>query len=152
LSTVIVNDFVRPIRGVTEDHDDLNLARVLVIVFGGLATTFAFVASAIGNILESAQFFLGLFSGPVLALFLLGVLSTRTTFVAWVIGASVALPVTVALSRLANMHFTYLFPVAFGLSFTIGLMLSVRKQQRAPLDSVRRLTIWGLAESTKANP
>ncbi len=125
LSTVVVNDFIRPARGSgDDDKKDLWIARVLVVVFGVFATGVAFFATTIGEILKTAQVFLGLFSGPVLALFLLGILTRRGSFAAWLFGVAVAVPATIALQRLTDVHFVYYFPFSFGLCFLVGVMLS----------------------------
>ena len=99
LSTVVVNDFVRPLRGsrAVDDAHDVWLARILTVVFGAFATGVAFFASTIGDIIKTSQGFIGLFSGPVLALFLLGILTRWATFSGWLIGTAVALPATMAI-------------------------------------------------------
>jgi len=140
LSTVVVNDFVRPLRRTAaSDERDLGIARVLVVVFGAFATGVAFYATTIGEILKTAQIFLGLFSGPVLALFLLGILTRRGTFAGWLAGLLVAIPATIALQRWTDIHFVYYFPFSFGVCFIVGLALSLLINKPAADPS---LTIW----------
>ena len=141
LSTVVVNDFVRPLRRTAaSDEQDLWIARVLVVVFGVFATGVAFYATTIGEILKTAQIFLGLFSGPVLALFLLGILTRRGAFAGWLVGVFAAIPATIALQRWTDVHFVYYFPFSFGLCFVVGLALSLLiNKPTADLS----LTIWG---------
>lgn len=126
LSTVLINDFVRPLRRVaaSEAHD-LKLARILTLVFGMLATGVAFFASSIGEVVKTSQTFLGLFTGPVLALFLLGILTKRGSFVGWLLGVVVALPTTVWIQRGTEVHFVYYFPISFLLSLSIAMIASV---------------------------
>jgi Na+/proline symporter len=143
LSTVVVNDFVRPLRrAAASDESDLRIARILVVVFGVFATAVAFYATTIGEILKTAQIFLGLFSGPVLALFLLGILTRRGSFAAWLVGVGVAIPSTIAIQRWTEVHFVYYFPYSFGVCFVVGLALSL-VFGRPTAD--RSLTLWGNA-------
>jgi solute:Na+ symporter, SSS family len=140
LSTVVVNDFVRPLRkaAASETHD-VWLARVLTVVFGGFATGVAFFASSIGNIIKTSQGFIGLFSGPVLALFLLGILTRRGSFSGWVVGTAVALPATMWVQKATDVHFVYYFPMSFFISFLVGGAISflIRGEEVEP-----RLTLW----------
>ncbi len=126
LSTVLINDFVRPLRRVAASETrDLLLARVLTLIFGILATAVAFFASAIGDVIKASQTFLGLFSGPVLALFLLGILTRRGSFAGWLTGVLVALPVTMWIQKETDIHFVYYFPVSFFLSLSVGFLASL---------------------------
>ena len=125
LSTVVVNDFVKPLRKVaaSEEHD-VWLARILTLFFGGFATGVAFFASSIGNIVKTSQGFIGLFSGPVLALFLLGILTRRGSFAGWVVGTAAALPATMWVQKTTEVHFVYYFPMSFLISFLVGGVIS----------------------------
>lgn len=141
LSTVVVNDFVRPSRrSGADDKQDLRVARALVIFFGIFATGVAFFATTIGEILKTAQVFLGLFSGPVLALFLLGILTRRGSFAAWLMGVFFAIPATLALQRWTDVHFIYYFPFSFGVCFVVGMLFSPLFKSAAAEPT---LTIWG---------
>ncbi|MCG8435106.1 MAG: sodium/solute symporter, partial [Gammaproteobacteria bacterium] len=84
LSTVIVRDFVQPLRKeLQSEQHDVWLARILTIVLGTLAIVAACYAATIQQVLKAALTFLGLFTGPILALFLLGMLTRRGNYQGW---------------------------------------------------------------------
>ena len=116
LATVVINDFVRPLtRGVRSEEKDFKLARILTLVFGVLGILVACYASTIGQILKASTLFLSLFSGPVLGLFLLGVLTRRASFKGWIVGTAIAIPATIWLQFWVKAHFMYYFPFCFGI-------------------------------------
>lgn len=140
LATVVMNDFVRPLRQTRmSDAGEVRLARVLTLAFGVFATGVAFFAAGIGELMKAAQTFLGLFSGPVLALFLLGILTHRGTFGGWVIGALVALPTTIWIQRTTEVHFVYYFPFSFLVALGVGVTASLFFPRRTCEPG---LTIW----------
>lgn len=141
VSTVVINDFVTPLRRKkrTEEHDVL-LARLLTLFFGTFATGVAFLASSIGDLIKASQTFLGLFSGPVLALFLMGILTLRGSFRGWLTGVLVAIPGTILIQRFTEVHFVYYFPLSFAVTLIIGLAASY-VFPAPPADPA--LTIWG---------
>lgn len=125
IATVVINDFVQPLRRRARSETfDMWLARALTIVFGVFATGVAFFAAQIGPILKASQTFLGLFSGPVLALFLLGILTRRSTFYGWLAGVSIAIPATIWTQYNTNVHFIYYFPLSFAVSAAVGYAAS----------------------------
>ena len=71
LATVVVNDFVRPLRRrAATDQQDLKLARILTAAIGAFALITAFYAITIGQVLKASQaFHLEMFAAPVLPLF-----------------------------------------------------------------------------------
>ncbi|MBI4556143.1 MAG: sodium:solute symporter [Candidatus Hydrogenedentes bacterium] len=139
LSTVVVTDFVRPLRrAATRETSDVRLARLLTLIFGVFATAVAFYAATLGSILAAAQSFLGLFSGPVLALFLLGILTKRGTYYGWLVGIMVAIPLTVWIQLDTNVHFIYYFPLTFLVSLGLGYLVSLPMK---PGSNVKELTL-----------
>jgi SSS family transporter len=145
LATVFVNDFARPLRKEQKSDDhDLKLARLLTFVIGALAMCVAlFVVPKIGNILKAATSFISLFSGPILALFLLGILSRRANFRGWSIAALIAVAATCWLQYHVEAHWTYYFPFCFLICFILGYALSILfRTSLAP----QELTLWGRKE------
>lgn len=125
LSTVIVHDVLRPLRATpAPDEHDLRIARRLVLALGALATGVAFYISSFRHVIEAYTTIISLFSGPVLALFLLGLLSRRATFAGWVAGTAVAIPATLWIQYVVKVHWIYYFPFAFGVAFAVGLAWS----------------------------
>lgn len=153
VATVILNDFVKPLRNaVVSDAGDIMLARLLTLLLGAFGTAIAFFAASIGEIVKTSQTFLGLFSGPVLALFLLGVLTKRGSFAGWACGVTVALPVTVTVQRFTQVHFVYYFPLSFFVSFIIGFLVSFVLGGLRNADLVDpRLTLFGAGSLLRAN-
>lgn len=125
LSTVIVHDIVRPLRSQpAPDEHDLRLARRLVLGLGALSTGVAFYVSSFRHVIEAYSTIISLFSGPVLALFLMGLLTRRATFAGWAVGCAVAIPATLWIQYVVKVHWIYYFPFAFGLTFLVGLAAS----------------------------
>ena len=79
-STMVVNDFYRLFRPHCTDRHYLALGRWLVVGFlvGGAALSYV-VNNHFTSVFEAFQVFLTLFQGPLLALLLLGMLTSRAT-------------------------------------------------------------------------
>jgi len=125
LATVIVHDFCRPLRRApcSEQHD-LMLARGLTLALGVTATGVAFFVSGMEGIVEAFATFMSLFSAPVLALFLLGMLTRRGRFSAWCAGVTVSVPATWILQRYTEVNWVYYFPFSFLVCFSIAWFIS----------------------------
>jgi len=145
MSTVLVCDFVRPLRKLrrSEQHD-VRLARLLTLLLGTFATGVAFYVSRIENIFKASSSFLGLFAGPILALFLMGMLTRRANFSGWLIGVFVSLPTTLWLQHGTEVHFIYYFPFSFGICAFFGYFGSVLigTFMGWPPTAEGNLTIW----------
>lgn len=144
LSTVIVNDFIKPLRRKTvSEHRDVNLARTLTFSLGAFAIGVACFVSTIEQILKAASGFLGLFAAPILVLFILGILTRRANFKGWLVGTVVAVCATLWLQNDTEVHFIYYFPFCFTISLVFGYLTSVIiKSPLAPLE----VTLWGRSE------
>jgi Na+/proline symporter len=135
LTTVVVNDFIRPLRRIarSEAHD-VKLARMLTFGLGAFAVGVAFYVSTIKQILAASSQFLGLFAGPILALFLMGILTRRGKFSGWVAGVIPAIIFTwfgvIKHTWMQNgievkVHWIYYFPICFGITIIIGYLVSL---------------------------
>jgi Na+/proline symporter len=67
---------------------------------------------------------MSLFSAPVLALFLLGVLTRRGNFFGWLVGLAVSVPATWWLQKGVEAHWVYYFPFSFLIAFVTALPAS----------------------------
>ena len=154
VSTVIVNDFIKPLRRMRGQDEakatDVTLARVLTVVLGLFAMTASFiVALTKTKILAASSTILGLFAGPILALFLLGMLSRRSSFQGWLIGMPLGIGVGVFLTRAKFgpddqvVHFLWIFPICFGITLVVGYLASICLV--APPTDLK-LTIWGRSD------
>ena len=143
LATVITNDFIQPLSAKNASSEQLvKLARIMTIALGAFATAMAFVVSSMDSILQSSAFFLGLFGGPVLSLFLLGMLTRRMRFEGWVVGAAVAVPVTFYAST-RGLHFINYFPLCFSICSVLGYIVSLWLTANGKPLADLELTIWG---------
>lgn len=122
MATVVINDFILPAGGNTQQESGsvLRLARILTAVFGLLATALAaylFFFSKTRGIIETFATFMGLFSAPVLALFLLGLLTKRGSFTAWIPAALAGIAFTGWLQT-TDVSWIWYFPAGFAVTFT----------------------------------
>lgn len=127
LSTVIVNDWIRPLRRTKRaEAGDVALARWLTVTLGVLATLAALYAARIGNIVEMWMSIMGLFAGPILSIFVLGLLTRRAHFRGWLAGAACGIALTVVLQRgYADRLMTiWHFPLSFGVTTIVGYTAS----------------------------
>jgi SSS family transporter len=126
MATVVVNDFIFPMFGKKDDGQSVRLARIVTALLGALATAlsvYLFYRSSAKGIIETFATFMGLFSAPVLALFLLGLLTKRGSFKAWIPAAILSLAVTGGL-QFTNVSWIWYFPCGFAISFVGGWILS----------------------------
>ncbi len=127
IATVLINDFKKPLSKITNHAlriTDVALARILTVALGVLATALAFYVSTIGGIIKAFATFMGLFSAPVLALFLLGVLTRRGNFKGWLVGLAASVPSTLWLQKVVEAHWIYYFPFSFFIAFGVALAAS----------------------------
>ena len=118
VTTVILNDF---------KDNQLNKvlkARYITALLGLFATSIAFYVSSIGGLIEAFYTFMGLFSAPILALFLLGVFNKNAKFSDWLIGLILAIPVTLWLQNVVKVHWVWFFPCSFITSFGVSYVVS----------------------------
>jgi SSS family transporter len=128
LSTVIVNDWIKPWRREAHaDRGDVALARWLTVALGVLATVAAIYAARIGGIVEMWMRVMGLFAAPVLSVFVLGMFTRRAHFVGWLAGACVGVALTVVLQVWYEDQFMAIwhFPVSFAVTTAVGYTVSV---------------------------
>ncbi len=156
IATVLINDFRKP-RGPDADSrrpvsdlkpqgsafqfqvSDVTLARILTVVLGVLATALAFYVSTLDSILDAFFGFMGLFSAPVLALFLLGVLTRKGNFKGWLIGLAASIVASLWIQNYTQIHKIYYIPVSFFTAIATALLASrFFKSEPAPRD----LTVW----------
>lgn len=135
MATVIEHDFAGKSR-----KETVRMARVLVLVLGSIATGLAFYVAKIDDIIEAFATFISLFSAPILALFLLGMLTRRGSFAAWLMAAVPAIALTYWLQTSTDVNWTYYFPTSFALTLTGAALLSLVLPGQ-PADP--KLTVFG---------
>lgn len=138
LATVIDNDFVQPLRrGAAGGERDVRLARLLTLILGAASTAMAFLAGRIGHLIEAFATFMSLFNAPVLVLFVLAFMPTRTPFAAWLLGCAASIPATLWLQTVVKAHWVYYFPFSFALCFTVSWLAGAALGTRRPEEKSR---------------
>lgn len=133
ISTVIVNDFVKPLRGGHDDDaQDLKLARGLVFGLGVFATAVAFYVSTLGHLIKAYSSIISLFNAPILALFLLGVLAPRAGFRHWLLGAACGVAFNLWIQYGTAVHWIYYFPASLFTTLAIALAASLLRPAPPP--------------------
>lgn len=90
LTTATMVDFYSRFRKDKPDPDRmLRLSRVWTVIFGLLAMTVAFQMEKLGTLVEATNKIMGLLGGPLLGVFLLGMLTKRATGIGTLLGALV---------------------------------------------------------------
>jgi SSS family transporter len=138
LATVILIDLIKPLRSAPlTGAREVRAARGLTLILGIFSTAIAFGVVKIGGILKAFYTFMGLFSAPVLALFVLGLLTRHTRFWPWLIGTVTAIGLTLWAQQVEAMHEIYFFPFAFCVTFVAayGLSLIHRPSSDGPADA-----------------
>ena len=140
ISTVVINDFVAPLRkNPASPAHDLRLARGLTMGLGVLATGVAFYVSSFGHLIKAYTSLISLFNAPILALFLLGMLTTRARFTPWLLGALAAVGANLWVQHRTEIHWIYYFPLSLGVTLLVGYLGSLLAPgPRAD----RALTVW----------
>ena len=137
MSTVITHDIIRPLRRrPVSDFVDLMVARGLVVALGVLATAAAFLfASAKGfkHIIDISYMVLGTFNGPILGIFLLGVLTKRVRFYSCLHGVAAGFVLAILLKNETQLHSVWYFSASFGMTFLCGYLVSLPRTIGPPL-------------------
>lgn len=125
MATVVVNDFIGG------GSHPVKRARIVTALLGVLATglsIYLFFFAGAKGIIETFALFMGLFSAPVLALFLLGLLTRRGSFTAWIPAALLGIGLTGWLQT-TEVSWIWYFPSGFAVTFAAawtGSMLFTR--------------------------
>jgi len=152
LATAALMDFRRNSPGVSKAKDDRSLAwaRRFTVLFGILGTLLAlFVMEHLGTLIQAVNTVFGLFGGPLLGIFCLGVLSRRANTGGALLGALCGGMVGVLVAFSGRL---FAYPVSFmwisfaSASTTLLLGWLASHLFAAPDDSVQRLVYrWGYA-------
>ena len=99
-TTTLIDFYQRLWRPNVEPARQLKLARWLTVMYGIIVLLLAFVIERLGTLMEASNTAIGLAGGPLLGLFLLGMLSRRANakgaVIGWVAGFALLLPVCFA--------------------------------------------------------
>lgn len=129
------------------EKSQLRLARWLTVAYGGLVIVLAFLVQHLGTLLEASNSVIGLVGGPLLGLFLLGILvrraSARGALIGWAAGLGVLLPVCFA-SRISFLWFAMIGCLT---TMAVGYLASLF--ERAPTPEQLESLTW---EGSGAGP
>ncbi len=151
LCTVTMVDFYKRFRGEkTEGGTDVGTARLFTLAWGIAITFTAMYMGALGQIVEGTLKVLGFLSGPLLGMFLLGILTRRANTIGVFAGAVVGTFVTYLVAR-TNVAWLWYGPVGLIATVAIGYPISYLRPALS-LEKVIPLTIWARPSTTDAEP
>src|SRR5262249_3015843 len=127
------------------EQRQFRLARALTVIFGALATLLALGVGLLGTVVEATILIMGLFGGPLLGIFFLGVLSSRANGNGALTGAGAGAVAgaLVAFSRYFLPRLISFLWTAFasaGTTFAVGWVSSLLFP--APRPSAQELVFW----------
>lgn len=121
LSTATTVDFyMRIIRPHRDDHQYVSVGRVFTACWGIAGTVMALFGARLGELAIAYSRVSSLVSGPILGVFLLGMLSRRATSVGVLLGAASGALAVAICSLKTNWSFFYLGPIGVIASIAIG--------------------------------
>jgi SSS family transporter len=123
LTSATVVDFYQRLsskgRNASEDQQ-LRLSRYLTLAYGALVIVLAFEVQKLGTLLEASNKVIGLVGGPLLGLFLLGMLTRRTNspgaIAGWIAGVGILIPVCFY----SNVSFLWYTLIGLVATLTVG--------------------------------
>ena len=141
LSTSSMKDlYQRFLSPEAEERTYLNLSRLFTVFWGGTATFFALYIENFPNILAASKTLAGFFTGSMLGIFLLGVLTTRTTPAGALTGAVAGFVAVSSAAQWSSMSFLWYAPLGSVVTLASGYVVSLCTA-RIPLPQLEGLTI-----------
>lgn len=154
LATATMNDFhLRLSKKQYSDVQNVRWARIWTIVWGIITTGLSvwIFLTARENLVRTVSSIMGLFSGPLLGIFLLGVLTHRANTpgvsIGVILGVAITLWANFGWTRLGAdgqiIHISFIWPVVIGTvsTYVIGLIASLFFH-RPTEDKLAGLTYW----------
>ena len=138
LTTATLIDFRQRLSSkVTSEHQQLRLARLLTVAYGALVIVLAFGVSKLGALIEASNKAIGLVGGPLLGLFLLGMLVKRARAWGAVLGWAAGVLAVVPVCFYSNTSFLWYGVVGCVITFVVGwlasLLISLFRPAPAPI-------------------
>jgi sodium-coupled monocarboxylate transporter 8/12 len=141
LSTATVVDFWQRFRRrPAAAEQDVRTAKVVTLAWGVLVTAPALYLGGFASVVESCLTVIGFFSGPLLGMFLLGVLTRRTNVPGVLLGAAAG-TAAVAGATAAGVSFLLYGPVGCAATMAAGWLFSFCFAP-PPAAKVLPLTVW----------
>ena len=146
LSAVSMEDFVKSTSwgNTLSDQQELWLCRCFTIIWGGMAVLGSFWVGDIASTVIVAVNKIGsVTNGPVLAVFLIGLLSRKTTGTGVVLGFFVGIFVNIALWQLApNVSWLWWNVFGFAGTFITALLVAQSKPKREVVREADKILFW----------
>ena len=146
LSAVSMEDFVKSTSwgNTLSDQQELWLCRCFTIIWGGMAVSGSFWVGDIASTVIVAVNKIGsVTNGPVLAVFLIGLLSRKTTGTGVVLGFFVGIFVNIALWQLApNVSWLWWNVFGFAGTFLAALLVTQSKPKREVVGEADKILFW----------
>jgi SSS family transporter len=147
LCTVTMVDFYRRFRPDSGDREkEVRTARVFTLAWGVIITFGAMFMGNLGQIVEGTLKVLGFLSGPLLGMFLLGILTRRANNVGVLAGTIIGTLLTYLVAR-TSVAWLWYGPVGCLATVAFGYLLSFLHPALAT-DKVMPLTVWGRSSGT----
>ena len=141
LSTSSMKDlYQRYIQPVADEKTNLNISRLFTVFWGGAATLFALYVDFFPNILSASKTLAGFFTGSLLGIFILGMLSTRTTAPGVLVGALCGFVAVVSAAQWTSMSFLWYAPLGSVVTLVTGYLVSLTTA-RIPMGRLEGLTV-----------
>tara|TARA_B100000949_G_C13897942_1_gene291505 strand:- start:55 stop:498 length:444 start_codon:yes stop_codon:yes gene_type:complete len=133
--------YERYFGGNKSERSLLNASRFFTLLWGGCATMRALYIQYFENILSASKTLAGLFSGSLLGVFLLGLLTVRATAIGSLVGALVGFALVASIVTWTSVSFLWYAPIGCVVTFLLGYGLSCFSTP-ASLDRLRGLVVW----------
>jgi len=114
------------------ERNQLRLARVLTFTYGALVIALAFLVERLGTLLEATNKVISLIGGPLIGLFLLGMVLARTTARGAVVGWAAGLAMTLWICF--GTKISFLWYALYGCATTMATGYLVSLFDRPPAD------------------
>ena len=151
LSTATMIDFVQRFRRNTAMAEtDVRSAKFVSIFWGAAITASAFYAMQFEGVMMMCISVIGFFSGPLMAMFLLGILTTRTNQ-AGVLGGAILGTLVAGYASTTGISGLLYGPIGCAVGLVFGYLISYcfpAPDQAAVLP----LTIWGSSKTNRCSP
>ncbi len=126
LTTATLVDFYQRLwRPNVEPERQVQLARYLTVAYGGLVILLAFVVQKLGTLLEASNAAIGLVGGPLLGLFLLGMMTKRANAKGAVIGWVAGFAVLIFVAFTTKVSFLWYAMIGCVITMTVGWVTSL---------------------------
>ncbi|MCA8988982.1 MAG: sodium/solute symporter [Planctomycetaceae bacterium] len=127
VTTVLVVDFrdrLLPFLRPEEGKQELNAIRITVLIIGAISIGLACMVGGMGNVFDIGKKLTSAFGGPLLGVFVLALFSKRTNTLGALLSAILSTVITLYLMYTQTWFSVWYWPIGFGLSILLGLVLS----------------------------